>query len=137
MPEPNGVTQPRTSDTSQWVSPETRLWDLWREGLRPDVRLLLHETGELTPSQLASVLRIDQRERWWLGERVPAVAYLNEHQALRSEPEAAIEVIYGEFLLREELGEAPSVHEYLVEFPQYAERLRTQVELHRALEADT
>src|SRR5262245_55754580 len=103
MPEPSGVTHPPASDSSQWAGPERRLWDLWREGRRPDVRLFLHEIGELTPSQLAAVLRIDQRERWWLGERVPAIVYLNEHQTLRAEPEAAIEVIYGEFLLREEL----------------------------------
>ena len=124
MAEPNGVNQPPTSDSAQWAGPETRLWDLWRQGLRPDVRLFLRETGALTPSQLAAVLRIDQRERWWLGQRVPAMAYLNDHQALQAEPEAAIEVIYGEFLLREELGESPSVDEYLVDYPQYAERLR-------------
>ena len=46
-------------------------------------------------------------------------------------------MIYGEFLLREELGESPSVDEYLGDYPQYAERLRTQVELHRALAGDT
>ena len=135
MAEPNRVNQPPTSDSAQWAGPETRLWDLWRQGLRPDVRLFLRETGALTPSQLAAVLRIDQRERWWLGQRVPAMAYLNDHQALQAEPEAAIEVIYGEFLLREELGESPSVDEYLVDYPQYAERLRSQVELHRRSQA--
>ena len=54
------------------------------------MRRFLHEAGALTLSQLAAVLRIDQRERWWLGQRVPAMAYLNDHQALQAEPEAAI-----------------------------------------------
>ena len=137
MAEPSRVTQPPTSENDRWTGPETRLWDLWRQGLCPDVRLFLQEESALTLSQLAAVLRIDQRERWWLGQRVPAMAYLNDHKALQSDPEAAIELIYGEFLLREELGESPSVDEYLVDYPQYAERLRTQVELHRALAGDT
>ena len=137
MAEPNMAIQPPTSDSADWLAPETRLWELWRQGLRPDVRFFLREAGELTPSQLAAVLRIDQRERWWLGQRVPAMAYLNDHPALEAEPEAAIEVIYGEFLLREELGESPSLDEYQVDYPRYAARLRSQVELHRALAGDT
>jgi eukaryotic-like serine/threonine-protein kinase len=136
MPEPNRLTKPPPSDPVDWTGPEARLWDLWRQNLRPDVREFLHETGELPLSQLAAVLRIDQRERWWLGQRIPATAYLSEHQALLTEPEAAFELIYGEFLLREELGESPSVDEYVRDYPQYAERLRTQVGLHRALSGD-
>ena len=136
MAELNRAIQPPTSDSADWHPPETRLWELWRQGLRPDVRIFLREAGELTPSQLAAVLRIDQRERWWLGQRAPAMAYLHDHPALEAEPEAAIEVIYSEFLLREELGESPSLDEYLLDYPRYAARLRSQVELHRALAED-
>ena len=93
--------------------------------------------GALSPSELARVLRIDQSERWRLGQRIPATAYLNDHQALMADPEAAFELIYGEFLLREDLGEAPTIDEYLRDYPQYADRLRTQFELHRALAGDT
>jgi eukaryotic-like serine/threonine-protein kinase len=137
MAEPNRAIQSPTSDSDHWAGPEARLWELWRLGLRPDVRFFLRETGELTPSQLAAVLRIDQRERWWLGQRARAMAYLNDHPALEAEPEAAIELIYGEFLLREELGESPSLDEYLLDYPRYAARLRSQVELHRALAGGT
>ena len=83
------------------------------------------------------MLRVDQRERWRIGDRVPAADYLRDFPALRGDPEAALEVIYGELLLREELGEAPAPEEYLRAYPEYAERLRMLVELHRALGATT
>ncbi len=44
-------------------------------------------------------------------------------------------MIYGEYLLREQLGEAPTRAEYLERFPEYAPRLRQQLEFHQALEA--
>jgi eukaryotic-like serine/threonine-protein kinase len=137
MADPDRLPRTSISDPVHPTSPEARLWDLWRQGLRPDVQVFLHEIGAVTLSQLAAVLRIDQRERWWLGQRIRAMAYLNDHQDLRAEPEAALELIYGEFLLREELGESPKVDEYLRDYPEYAERLRTQVELHLALAGQT
>ena len=79
----------------------------WRRGPRPDVRRLLDRAGDLAPAQVAAALRVDQRERWRIGDRVPAADYLRDCPALRGDPEAALEMIYGELLLREELGEAP------------------------------
>jgi WD40 repeat protein/serine/threonine protein kinase len=52
---------------------------------------------------------------------------------LQDDIEAAVEVIYSEYLLREAAGEAPALREFELRFPRYAERLRLQVELHRAL----
>src|SRR5262249_55965610 len=40
------------------------------------------------------------------------------------------------FLLREELGESPAVDEYLQRFPDFAEAIRLQVQLHEAVESD-
>src|SRR5262249_21213276 len=37
--------------------------------------------------------------------------------------DAAIEMMYGECLVREELGESPTLEEYLQRFPQYADSL--------------
>ena len=66
------------------------------------------------PAQLAAVLRVDQRERWRGGERVTARPTTSATSPrCGDDPEAAFEVIYGEFLLREELGEAPDAEEYL------------------------
>ena len=90
------------------IEPARELWLLWRRGPRPDVRRLLDRAGDLAPAQVAAALRVDQRERWRIGDRVPAADYLRDWPALRGDPEAALEVIYGELLLREEMGEAPA-----------------------------
>src|SRR5262249_9697550 len=52
---------------------------------------------------------------------------------LEGDAEKALELIYGEFLLREELGEQPAAADYLARFPQYAARLQEQFRLHQAL----
>jgi serine/threonine protein kinase len=46
-----------------------------------------------------------------------------------------LELVYGEFLLREEWGEVPDAEEYVWRFPRCAERLLQQIELYRALGA--
>src|SRR5262249_9782935 len=89
------------------------------------------------PVGLFAELRADQRRRWQAGERVPAEEYLERHPALRADPEGAVDLVYGEYLLREGVGEQPEWAEYLRRFPQYADVLRAQVELHRALVASS
>jgi WD40 repeat protein len=95
----------------------------------------LAEAGPLPPAEVAAVLRVDQRQRWQAGERVPSEDYLRRYPAVAADPESALDLIYGEFLLREGLGERPAVEEYLARFPRYADTLRAQVALHRAMAA--
>src|SRR5262249_21938298 len=76
----------------------------------------------------------DQWERRRRGERVPAESYLDAFPAVQDDPERALDVIFAEYLLRERLGEAPAREEYGGRFPQYAELLKLQIELHRAME---
>jgi tetratricopeptide (TPR) repeat protein len=75
----------------------------------------------------------DQVRRWRRGQRVPAESYLSKYPALCNDDEAAFELIYGEYLLREEHGETPSPEELRWRFPKFAERLRRQVDLHQVL----
>jgi serine/threonine-protein kinase len=112
------------------------LLQLWRQGQRPDVDGFLAAAGPLSPQELAAVLRVDQRARWQAGERVPAESYLRRYAALEAEPDSAVDLIYGEFLLREKRGEAPALDEYLWRFPEHAAALRPQIELHRALASE-
>src|SRR5262245_49905997 len=114
--------------------PADRLADMWRRGLRPDVREFLAAAGPLPRAEVVGVLRVDQRERWRTGERVPAEAYLAACPA--SDAELAVELIYAEFLLREELGENPTEGEYVERFPAHADRLRQQIEVSRALASE-
>jgi serine/threonine-protein kinase len=113
------------------------LWQRWRRGDRPDVAAFLAEAGPLAPGAVAAVLRVDQRQRWQAGERVPAEDYLRRYPDLRGQPETAVDLVFNEFLLRERLGERPDAGEYLARFPEYADTLRPQIELHRAMQGDS
>src|SRR5262249_35677441 len=112
------------------------LMRLWWLGQSPNVHEFLAAAGPLTPDEIVTVLQIDQRARWERGQPVLAEAYFEAHPELRTEPERAIDLIYGEFLLRAELGESPTVDEYIRRFPDFAEALRLQVQLHQAVESD-
>src|SRR5262245_24872194 len=99
--------------------PAAHRWQLLRQGQQPEVSPILADTAQLSLEQLATLLAVDQWERWRRGERVPAEAYLQQYPALQTDLERALELVYGEFLLREECGEAPALEEYLQRFPQY------------------
>jgi serine/threonine-protein kinase len=114
-----------------------RLLGLWRRGERPDVDAFLAREGPLEAVEVAALLRIDQQRRWQTGERIQAEAYLLRHPVLRTDPDAAVDLVYGEFLLREQLGERPDVTDYVNRFPDYAEVLKAQIDLHRAVAGAT
>jgi hypothetical protein len=125
------MTEPGTATTPD--DPTEPLRRLWRQGRRPDVRQYLAGAEGLSLAQVVAVLRADQEARWRAGEPVPAESYLAMHPALPFDLEQALELVYAEFLLREELGQSPTLDEYLRRFPQYAARLKQQVQLRQAL----
>src|SRR5205085_2143046 len=67
------------------------------------------------------------------GDRVPVEAYLGDAGAAAVDPDSALVLIHGEYLLRQELGEDPALEEYLGRFPALAERLRQVDSVHRLL----
>jgi tetratricopeptide (TPR) repeat protein/predicted Ser/Thr protein kinase len=106
---------------------------LWRQGEQPDVDDFLARVGRLTPAQVAAVLLVDQGQRWAAGKECLAERYVEKHPEILAEPDAALDLIYNEFLLREKKGEAPAVDAFLQRFPSQAPVLREQIELHLAL----
>jgi len=48
--------------------------------------------------------------------------------ALRDDEETAFSLIYGEFALRESAGESPQPDEFYCRFPQFADRLKRQLD---------
>jgi hypothetical protein len=79
------------------------------------------------------VLRVDQQQRWRRGELVPVEAYFGRYPVLLGEADHALDLVYEEFLLREQRGEGPRLEEYGRRFPQLAEALRLQLEVYRAV----
>jgi WD40 repeat protein/tRNA A-37 threonylcarbamoyl transferase component Bud32 len=102
--------------------PET-VWERWRRG-EAAVADVLAQADALTPAQLAEALAADQAERWRQGDRNPAEHYRDRYPTLRADAGALCDLVYCEFLLRVELGEAPDFAEYLQRFPAHADALQ-------------
>src|SRR4051794_35121026 len=105
-------------------------------GPRRDLRAVLADGPGLGEEDLLDLYCNDQVDRWCEGVRIPAEAYLTLHPALTIDHERAFDLVYGEYVLRESLGESPTPEEYAWRFPQLAERFRRQLGLHQALRAE-
>ncbi|HEV3165676.1 MAG TPA: serine/threonine-protein kinase, partial [Isosphaeraceae bacterium] len=116
--------------------PESILEQLWQGGCPPSIPSFVATFGLLDTERLLAVLRVDQRKRWEQGQRVDVRAYIREFPALADSAESLFELVYHEWLIRERLGESLSPDEYVAAFPELAERLRMQLDVHRALACD-
>lgn len=76
----------------------------------------------------------EQHERWQRGDQVRTEQLLEKYAELATQPERLLDLIYSEVLLREEMGESPSVDEYVARFPNLKEQIQRQFQVHRALE---
>jgi eukaryotic-like serine/threonine-protein kinase len=117
---------------AQGPEPLRRLRGIWGQSSRRDLRDVSTWIEKLPIAQAVAVLSADLWERWLAGQRVPAETYLDLRQDLRSD-DKALDLVYGEFLVREQMGEAAALAEYIARFPEFEPQLRRQFELHRAL----
>jgi WD40 repeat protein/tRNA A-37 threonylcarbamoyl transferase component Bud32 len=102
-------------------------------GSPADLRERLAAGDPIAEEDLIELFCSDQARRWRAGEHIPAEAYLSLHPTLTTDGDGAFELVYGEYLVRELLGESPKLDEFLWRFPRFAERLRRQLSLHLAL----
>lgn len=108
-----------------------RLEDLWQRGQRPDVHGFLAQADSISATEMLAVLSVDQWYRWQAGEHPSAEEYLRRYPDLAGESEYALQLAYGEFLVREYMGEEPALAEYQRRFPYLADRLPQRVEQHQ------
>jgi serine/threonine protein kinase/tetratricopeptide (TPR) repeat protein len=97
----------------------------------------MHELAKTSANPLVERVLREQFERWASGERVSAEEFFHRYPGLLDCAEDTLDVIVAEFVLREELGEAPTFEEFLSRFPQFQEPLRRHIELEHALERTT
>jgi tetratricopeptide (TPR) repeat protein len=86
-----------------------------------------------TPEDTLAALLAEQRQRWQQGERVPVEVLLQKLPDRAADAEAVLDLIYNEFLLREQHGEKPQVAEYVQRFPNLADQLQIQFAMDRLL----
>jgi tetratricopeptide (TPR) repeat protein len=87
----------------------------------------------MTDHEPVALLRADQCRRWRSGERVLVESYLEQHAGVRENPEAVLELILNEMILREAAGESPTLEEYLQRFSGLQEDLQILFEVHQGL----
>ncbi len=100
------------------------------------------ETAALPPAPAAepaatdalAPLRDELQRRWDAGERPGVEEYLPRLTAQGADRVARAELVFAEFLLRDELGEDPRPQEYFDRFPELADLLRRQFEFYRVLD---
>ncbi len=86
-----------------------------------------------TLAELAADSVEEMRRRWLAGDRVTAEHFLAAHPGLSESPEAAIDVVYEEYCLRQMSGDLDVEPTMLARFPQWAAPLRVMFACHRQL----
>ena len=81
-------------------------------------------------------IRSDQRQRWQNGYRVPIEAYLELAPLADADRELILDLVYSEFILCQEIGEAPSTEDFVRRFPMLDESLRRLLAVDHALLKD-
>lgn len=89
----------------------------------------LRKPSEEPVTRLLSV----QRQKWHADERVLIEQLLAGRSDLSSDPDAVLDCIYGEFRLRLDLGESPTLEEYVSRFPNLETEIRDLADVHREL----
>ncbi|MBL8797706.1 MAG: protein kinase [Planctomycetia bacterium] len=84
--------------------------------------------------ELVGRLAEDMARRWQAGERPLAEQFFETHPELWQHPEAAAELIYEEFCLRQQHGVAASAADLYRRFPQWRMQLEVLLHCHRLLE---
>ena len=90
---------------------------------------------DLPVSEAVELLQHDQARRWRRGVRLPAETYFNLFPPLSGDDEHGFDLVYGEILLREELGESPLREEFECRFPRFSTQLARQYEFDAAISA--
>lgn len=119
------------------ASPSTEFQRQWQTGQQPRIEAFVSGQPGLSVSELAAIARVDLRQRWRRGERPAASDYLTRFPQLQSDPAQVVDLIYCEFLVREELGERCHMPLLQAQFPQHAAELAAQLDLHCALQGDS
>ena len=106
----------------------TNFEQLWETGgCPPDVFTFLRNHENPEAAHILEVLLKDQKHRWRSDDPLKVEDYLAELPALSSDDESRLRLIVGEFGIRCEIGQQPSVEEYSARFGDIAARLPQQL----------
>ena len=115
-------------------SPAARLLRAWQQGQEPDLETFV--AGLENPALRRSGGTDSDRPccAWRRNDPRPAEDYFVRFPTVAADAELAVDVIYAEFLAREEAGQRPELAEYQQRFASFGNVLAEQIGLHDALE---
>ena len=90
-----------------------------------------YELGNAAERQLRQACA--ELDRALAGRPDRAERYLGAYPLLAAQVQSVVELIYAEFITREELGQRPTPEEYYLRFPRWKEALRRQLHVHEWL----
>jgi hypothetical protein len=90
------------------------------------------QIATLDAMTLVQLLQSDQ-ERRWTAERPVVEDYLRQQPQLGNDPQAVVALLYHEFRLRQQSGEAPQLSEFAARFPAFAAQLGGVLNVERML----
>ncbi len=93
-------------------------------------------TSRDTRQQQLLAARAELERRIRAGERWVCVDLLARHADLESDDDCVLELVYAEYAMLEEIGQAVPADEFYRRFPEIRPRLSRIVELHRVMDAD-
>jgi serine/threonine protein kinase/tetratricopeptide (TPR) repeat protein len=85
------------------------------------------------PAVLAAMIKADLRRRFGRGDRPAIREYLDRFAPLADDPERVLSLVYEEFCLREENGEAPDADAFCLAYATWGDSLASQLRYHRLL----
>src|ERR1051326_3079427 len=77
---------------------------------------------------------LDQQKQAWIAGKRPSVDEFLQNTHLQNDTEVFLDLLYNEIVVREELGESPSLEEYIQRYPHLEEDLQLHFEVHSAIQ---
>src|SRR5689334_8580261 len=81
----------------------------WQQGEEPLLDEFIAGRANVSPRELAELVRVDLDARWERGGCPRAEDYLQRFAEIAADAELAVDVIYAEFLARELAGDRPEL----------------------------
>ena len=111
------------------LSPADRFVESWEtQPIQPDLNEFVSSYPNLSDRELADLSLADLTFRWRSGSRPAADEYLRAWPRIAQVPELKLDIVYGEYRARQQLGLSAEPDEFCRRFPDLADALRRQIE---------
>jgi len=108
--------------------------EAWRRGAAPALGELRDRIGAGDPAgTLAAMVKADLRCQFALGLRPAVAEYLERYPELCDLRDRVVSLVYEEYCLREEAGEAPDPDRFCAGYEPWRDSLESQLRYHRML----